>query len=801
MIARIDHFFRRWRRRFSRSEWGIHLLGLPVVEGARDEPGLVLIQIDGLSRRQMEQAMKRGRLPFLRRLVEREHHELRTFYPGLPTSTPAVQAELYYGVRCAVPAFGYFERESQRVFTMNSPDSAREIEARLEKSAKGLLNGGSSWSNLYTGGASGEESHFCPARMGFRDLFRSRSWIWLLLFAVFQFPALARAVLLLGVEFWIAFRDLFHGVARGERLGEEFKAVFQRVFICVGLRELVTIGTKIDVMRGLPIVHVNFLGYDEQSHRRGPASAFAHWSLGGIDRAIRNITRAANRSARRDYQVWVFSDHGQEATGFFDQHHRKSLEETISAALDGLERTPQDRLRSLAHSARSRFTGERERQRGFAEWFRAEVLALFEERPFTVAAMGPVGHLYLKDSPTLDRKREIAHSLVQEGEVPSVLIGSASGIVEWIHLKGCSSLPSCCPDFLPQPESIKAELVRDLVRLGLHPHSGDLILLGWGPGAPSLTFTHERGSHAGPGPDETQGFLLVPESTWLPRETGAFVRPDQLRKAALNALGREMLPARRRHEIRSLPQRLRVMTYNVHGCLGMDGRISPRRVARLIERYHPDLVALQELDFGRVRSQRHDQARLIAETLGMHLAFCPTVIDHDEQYGHALLSRFPLEVLRTEILHSGAQTLHVEPRGALWTRINVEGVAVHLMNTHFGLRRGERAAQVADLLGAEWIGGIDEKECLIVCGDFNMLPRSKPYRALTRRLRDVQSGRKDFAPLNTFSTLHPFARIDHIFVSHHFTPTDILVPRNQLTRVTSDHLPLIADLGIQGSAS
>lgn len=75
-----------------------------------------------------------------------------------------------------------------------------------------------------------------------------------------------------------------------------------------------------------------------------------------------------------------------------------------------------------------------------------------------------------------------------------------------------------------------------------------------------------------------------------------------------------------------------------------------------------------------------------------------------------------------------------------------------------------------------------------------MFPRSEPYRALVRRLRDVQSHSDSFVPLKTFTTFHPLVRIDHIFVSRHFVAKKVLVPRNELTRVASDHLPLIVDL-------
>src|SRR5688572_13214943 len=104
MFAKIESYWHDLRRSLSRNEWAIRHLGLTPSEGTSEEPGLLLLQIDGCSREQLERALAAGRLPFLQRLLQREGYELRTFYPGLPSTTPAVQAELYYGVRSAVPA-------------------------------------------------------------------------------------------------------------------------------------------------------------------------------------------------------------------------------------------------------------------------------------------------------------------------------------------------------------------------------------------------------------------------------------------------------------------------------------------------------------------------------------------------------------------------------------------------------------------------------------------------------------------------------------------------------------------------
>jgi endonuclease/exonuclease/phosphatase family metal-dependent hydrolase len=132
--------------------------------------------------------------------------------------------------------------------------------------------------------------------------------------------------------------------------------------------------------------------------------------------------------------------------------------------------------------------------------------------------------------------------------------------------------------------------------------------------------------------------------------------------------------------------------------------------------------------------------------------------------------------------------------------LEIAGALMNLMNTHFGLGRGERFAQANELLNGSWIGKVGDDQPLILCGDFNMTPGSRAYRAITQRLHDAQTT-NGFRPMNTYSTFHPFTRIDHIFVSEHFTVEKVSVPRNDLTRIASDHLPVIVDLSYRkGSA-
>src|SRR5687768_7324903 len=93
--------------------------------------------------------------------------------------------------------------------------------------------------------------------------------------------------------------------------------------------------------------------------------------------------------------------------------------------------------------------------------------------------------------------------------------------------------------------------------------------------------------------------------------------------------------------------RIRLMTYNVHHCTGMDGRQSPHRIAEVIAASKPDIVALQELDVGRLRTRWVDQPRLISKILEMQFHFFATVRLAPGDYGTAILSRWPLRPKRT----------------------------------------------------------------------------------------------------------------------------------------------------------
>ncbi|MEP9378811.1 endonuclease/exonuclease/phosphatase family protein [Aquabacter sp. CN5-332] len=243
------------------------------------------------------------------------------------------------------------------------------------------------------------------------------------------------------------------------------------------------------------------------------------------------------------------------------------------------------------------------------------------------------------------------------------------------------------------------------------------------------------------------------------------------------------------------PARLRVVTYNVRRCYGLDGRYSPERIAEVLTEIQADVVALQELDVKRVRSGGIDQALAIASALRMNLHFHPAVRVVEELYGDAILSALPLRLVKAGPLPGTGGPLRIEPRGALWVEASLPGAQVQIINTHFGLLSRERLIQARAMLGPDWLGHPACTGPVVLLGDLNSRPSSLAYRHLAARLEDAQrsGGRR---PLPTFPTRWPVLRIDHVFVGGGIEVENVRTLRGGIARRASDHVPLCVDLAV-----
>lgn len=237
----------------------------------------------------------------------------------------------------------------------------------------------------------------------------------------------------------------------------------------------------------------------------------------------------------------------------------------------------------------------------------------------------------------------------------------------------------------------------------------------------------------------------------------------------------------------------RLVTYNVHRCVGVDRKLDVERVAAVIAELEPDIVCLQELDVGRARTDGVDQASAIAELLSMSFRFHPAMQVEAELYGDAILTPHPERLMRAAALPTLPNLRGLEPRGALWSAIDFNGTILNVFNTHFGLVPREQRMQAAALVGPDWLGDPRCTGPTLLTGDFNATSITRPYQALTRRLADAQRELGLKPSVKTFPSSFPAIRIDHCFVSPEIRVTGAMTPLHPLARSASDHLPLAID--------
>jgi len=226
---------------------------------------------------------------------------------------------------------------------------------------------------------------------------------------------------------------------------------------------------------------------------------------------------------------------------------------------------------------------------------------------------------------------------------------------------------------------------------------------------------------------------------------------------------------------------IRIATYNIHQCVGRDGIQHPKRIATVLNELNADIIALQEVTSHPKMSD--DPLANLAEATEMQPFEGFTLSSADARYGNAFLSKLPVAAVnRIEI-----SVKKREPRGVIEMTLNHNRQRVTLWATHLGLGIHERQQQINSLM--EVIDSADA-DVSILLGDFNeWFPWGRPLRALNRWFTKVQSPA-------TFPSRSPFLKLDRIWVRPVNKLTTLRVHSTKLSRVASDHLPLVADVAL-----
>jgi hypothetical protein len=519
-------------------------LGLEPSSALPGRRGLVLLQVDSLSYYALQASLGWRFLPFLTRLI-RGGHRLHAYQTGLPATTPAFQLGLFYGRSEHVVGFRWLQKRSGRVMNVKRPEDAAEAERVAAEHAPGLLaQGGSAHCAIVSGGA--ERTSLVLSKLGEPSPPRPRPRRRVGMKLALALRSTWRGLRLLGASVWEVVLELGEAV-RAEYDGRltrgEWPFLLVRVLTNVVFREIAAQNVVWDLARGAPVIYANFAGYDELAHHRGPMSLSARLALRGTDARIREIYRAASRCAGREYDVYVFSDHGQVPTIPFQLLTGRTLSDELARYLLETRELPAGFTEAEITRLRSLVGLQRELEqvlpqklawvaRRLGDYIERQLPAEPELRGYrqfseiTVLPTSDLCHLYLTSLPeplSLAQLRalrpELWRALVnhpaiwalvgrgwEEGGQQIAEVASASGAA-FLWPDGTRKVigldPLLAADF---PEGTAAALHR----LAFSPNSGDAILFGAKIHGKAVNFQEEFGGHGGPYREEQVAFMLAP---------------------------------------------------------------------------------------------------------------------------------------------------------------------------------------------------------------------------------------------------------------------------------------------------
>jgi hypothetical protein len=493
---------------------------------ARSRRRLLIIQIDGLSRSVLEQALREGRMPFLARLLRRTHR-LEPMSVGMPTSTPAFQMAAMYGVRPDIPGFHFHDKHLRAdVYFPRSADAAR-IEREQAAGRRGIVTGGSTYGCVFTGGAANNLFSFAMIkRPTGRGVFTAVSAFVVLAWVI------VKCLTLTAVELVRFLLRVLADPLSARLSGWKWLAI--KVGMSIWMRECFTLSAARDLYAGAPAVYVNYIDYDVYAHGFGPRDRRARRVLRRVDRAIHQLARICRRVPEHAYDVYVLSDHGQAhcvplqtLTGgrpledllfeeFFDPAgvHEVSAERPRGRRLaNGIKALRSHR----GHGMLQRFVNYLDKDFGSRVDSAPES---FEHGDVRVISAGPNAFIYFVDTAeplTIEdvdaRQPHLVEDISRMVGVGFVLARGADGPVCVFRGKRYRLRED------PGPFAGREDL--DLVLAGITDlmamrTAGDLVLYGLDSPDGNVSYIPEIGAHAGPSSEEMHTFIVAPVDAALP---------------------------------------------------------------------------------------------------------------------------------------------------------------------------------------------------------------------------------------------------------------------------------------------
>ncbi|HSJ56083.1 MAG TPA: alkaline phosphatase family protein [Anaerolineae bacterium] len=513
-------------------------------EGGR---GLIILEIDGLGYPYLRQALEQGRMPYLARLLMTLQVRMAPWRCGVPSTTPASQAGIMYGNNWDIPGFRWYDKATGESIMCKLPGSVRAIQERVSAGRPGLLQGGSSYVNMFDGGA--RLALFTLSAMGRDRLLENvRGLGFLILFALSP----VRVIKIAALSFWTWLAYVVKRYAWWLRPpGSHFTFLGPLLEITnnVVFREVTTFSVMVDIYRGMPAIYAAYTGYDEIAHHFGADSREAFRALHSIDKQIRQIERLRQVYSDRApgtgsaYDLYILSDHGMTPSISFRTAYGQRLEQFIAEhtghevhagddgrsggwlpetrvhflldEIDGLQARPRGALPArLLHATRRQIEARLLEERLAADW------DLSRRGEIVVRNSGSLSHVYLN---VTERQMDVSEIVLLYPSLVETLVAH-EGVGAVIGREGDEAVVvgrEGTAWLAPGKQRVEGKhplgyledvtwAEAQVTRLARFPHAGDLILLGAWDGERVVSFEEQVASHGGLGGAQDWPFAIYP---------------------------------------------------------------------------------------------------------------------------------------------------------------------------------------------------------------------------------------------------------------------------------------------------
>ncbi len=489
----------------------------------KDYPGVIIVEIDGLAKNVLCEAIEKGDMPNTKKLIEDKSHTLREWETDLSSQTGASQAGILHGNNEGITAFRWIEKSNNnQMMQCSGPENVIKIEKRITNGNGLLADNGASRSNLFSGDT--DNVIFTLSKIVDVQKLYNKAW-----FSVFSNPSnFARIIVLF---FWEMLLEISSQITHSirnirPRIKRGIVYIPVRAGTNVFMREINTYTLIGDMMTGdVDIAYSTYLGYDEIAHHSGVRDKDSFYALKGMDKQIGRLVEA-EKYAKRDYQLVIQSDHGQTNGATFTQRYGETFEDFVKGLLPHDMHVYAKMSSNEDHNSET-FIPFNKQIKGFKKRTNKirnkEVNEKDElsESEVIILASGNLAMIYLTQWTHRLTYEEITSKfpnllpgIVDNEYVGFVLVRSKEKGDMAIGLEGTYYLDSDEIEGKNPLEGYGKNVVRHLKRNSNFDHTPDILVISfYDPVANEVcAFEELVGSHGGVGGEQSRPFILYPSS-------------------------------------------------------------------------------------------------------------------------------------------------------------------------------------------------------------------------------------------------------------------------------------------------